>query len=107
MNVPLLPVELVVEQLIHIGVGVRGVEAVLVDQMTKIQPVIHVHEDIAVTIGVSERHVRVQIALHVRGTRCLVPKEAGVDQIAAAHERYVPETSVTDGKGDALDTGER
>lgn len=61
--------------------------------MTKVQSVVHVHEDIASTIGVGKGHLCVEIRLDVGRTGGFVLQESRVDEVTAADERHVPQTS--------------
>lgn len=93
VDVSFLPVEFVVEHLVHVRVGQRDVEALRIDKVAKVQSVVYVHEDVALTIREGERHLRVKVRFDVGRTGGFVLQESRVDEVTAADERNVPETS--------------
>lgn len=64
-DVPDIPVALVVEQLVDLGVRQRDVVGVRVHQVSEVKSIAYVHEYVPATIRVGEGHVRVEVGFAV------------------------------------------
>lgn len=96
MNVPSLPVQFVVHDLVHIRIGESNVVGIEIDQMAEFEPVTDVHEQTTQPVSVGERHLRVQVAILVGRPGRLVHYDRRIDQVAVTDKWHVPQSPETD-----------
>lgn len=96
MNVSFLPIQLVVHNLVHVRIGKFNVVGIRIDEMTKVEPIIQIHEEASLSISPSESHFRIQIGILVGRSGRLVCYNSRVDQVAVTDEWHVPQSPETD-----------
>lgn len=96
MNISFLPVQLVVHDLVYVRISKSNVVGVGIDEMTEIEPIADVHKQASLSISLGECHFRVQVAILVGRSGCLVCYDRCIDQVAVTDERHVPESPETD-----------
>lgn len=101
MNVSFFPIQLVVHNLIHVRIGESDIVDVRINEVTKIESVVDVHEQSSLPISMGERHLCVQIPDLVGRTGRLVLYDGRIDQIAITHKRHVPQSPETEVKHDS------
>lgn len=64
--------------------------------MAKLEPVADVHKQASLSVSVSERHLRVQVAILVGRSGRLICYDRCVDQVAVTDKWHVPQSPETD-----------
>lgn len=96
MNISFLPIQLVVHNLIHVWIRKPDVVGIRIDEMTKVEPIVEVHEEASLSICPGESHFRIQIGILVGRSDRLVCYNGRVDQVAVTDEWHVPQSPETD-----------
>lgn len=96
MNVSFLPVQLVVHNLIHVRISKLDIIGIRIDEMTKVEPIVEIHEEASLSICSGKSHFRIQIGILVGRSGRLVCYNGRVDQVAVTDEWHVPQSPETD-----------
>lgn len=96
MNVSFLPIQLVVHNLVYVRIGKSDVVGIRIDEMTKVEPIVEVHEEASLSVCPSESHFRIQLGILVGRSGRLVCYNGRVDQVAVTDEWHVPQSPETD-----------
>ena len=93
MQVPVLPVQLIVDQLPELIVLVAGVKVFSVDEMTPVNVVADIEEDVSFSEVVAEGHVRIKHLVDKGGAGILIVDHGALDQVGRGDEGHIPDAA--------------